>query len=75
MRRLKIGRKISAGFPFYFSFQFSFIATLSQWYQDWVKVVKVLKHAEMQSETPDVQSFGAKSGARVNVLNVHFISI
>ena len=38
----------------------SFLALLSHWYQDWVK----MKHAEMQSETRGVQSFGAKPGAQ-----------
>ena len=34
------------------------------WYQDWVKVAQHdLKHAEVQSKTQGVQSFGAKSGA------------
>ena len=36
------------------------MAILYYWGQDWIKV---LKHAEMQSETRRVQSFGAKSGA------------
>ena len=29
-------------------------------------VSKILEHAEMQSETRDVQSFGAKSGAKLS---------
>ena len=40
------------------------MATLSHCYQDWLKVDQhVLKHAEMESETQGVQSFGAKSRA------------
>ena len=58
----KLGpKKLSADFLF---FQFSFVALLSHWYQHWVKAAQhVLKHAEKQSETRRVQSFGPKSGA------------
>ena len=46
-------------------FQFSFVATLSHWYHDWVNVALAgLEHTGMQSETQGVQSFGTKSGAR-----------
>ena len=54
-------KRLSAGFLF---FQFSFVALLSHWYQHWVKAAQfLLKHAEKQSETRRVESFGAKSGA------------
>ena len=40
------------------------VVALLSWYQHWVKAAQhVLKHAEKQSETRRVQSFGAKSGA------------
>ena len=57
----KTKKNRAQNFPF---FQFSFVAILSHWYKDWVKVaLDVLKHAEMQSENNrGVQSFGAKSG-------------
>ena len=54
---------MSAAFPF---FQFSFLALL---YLIGINIGSerpkhMLKHAEKQSETRRVQSFGAKSGAR-----------
>ena len=59
---------MSAASPF---FQFSLVALLSHWYHHWVKTAPAcLKHAEKQSETRRVQSFGAKSGASVQPSSV-----